>query len=277
MANLKIIIATHKNIDLPKHEVFIPIQTGTSLTEDRFDMIHDNDGDNNISSKNHDYCELTALYWAWKNLSADYYGLCHYRRFLSFSKPKNKYPYIYYKKIDEDFLKYLSIDNSKHFVEDYDIILPQTEKIFMSVTEHYLASKLHNKKDFYVMKEILKNDYPDYIEDMNTYLSQDEIFFGNMFIMKNNIFNEYCTWLFDILLKFDKLHHSSSKRADGYLAERLLGIFFAHLKRTRDIKYTFLQRVDILELSNNPKKNIILYKLLPPGTKRRAAVKKLLS
>lgn len=276
MTNVKIIIATHKNIDLPLHKIFIPVQTGASLTEERFNMQHDNDGEN-ISSKNHDYCELTALYWAWKNLSADYYGLCHYRRYLSFSTPKNKYPYVYYKKIDDNFLNYISIDNSKLCVDNYDIVLPMPEKIYMSITDHYIQSILHNKEDLYITKKIIKEYYPEYVEDMNTYLSQDEIFFGNMFIMKKDLFNEYCSWLFDVLSKFDTLHNSGSKRADGYLAERLLGIFFTHIKRTRDIRYKFLQRVDILELSNAPKKNLILYKLLPPGTKRRAAVKRILS
>ena len=47
-------------------------------------MLHDDEGEN-ISDKNPMYCELTAQYWAWKNLDADYYGFCHYRRYFNFS------------------------------------------------------------------------------------------------------------------------------------------------------------------------------------------------
>lgn len=46
----------------------------------------DNEGDN-ISAKNPYYCELTGIYYAWKNIPAEYLGLVHYRRYF---KGKNK-------------------------------------------------------------------------------------------------------------------------------------------------------------------------------------------
>ena len=76
--DVALIVATHKNYWMPKDEMYVPIHVGREGKDD-LGYIGDNTGDN-ISSKNANYCELTGLYWAWKNFDADYLGLVHYRR-----------------------------------------------------------------------------------------------------------------------------------------------------------------------------------------------------
>ena len=89
MKNVKILIATHKKYEMPKDDIYLPVQVGKEGKEE-LGYQGDNDG-TNISSKNPFFCELTGLYWAWKNLNADYIGLCHYRRHFSVSKKLSKY------------------------------------------------------------------------------------------------------------------------------------------------------------------------------------------
>ena len=78
MKDIKILVATHKKYLMPTDDIYIPIQVGAEGKED-LGFQKDNEGDN-ISAKNPFYCELTGMYWAWKNLNADYIGLVHYRR-----------------------------------------------------------------------------------------------------------------------------------------------------------------------------------------------------
>lgn len=79
-----ILVCYHKDFPVYRDPAYTPIQVGRSLSAVRLDMIGDDTGDN-ISAKNASFCELTAMYWAWKNLKGvDCIGLCHYRRFFDF-------------------------------------------------------------------------------------------------------------------------------------------------------------------------------------------------
>ncbi|KIR02151.1 Glycosyltransferase [Lachnospiraceae bacterium TWA4] len=78
--DLKILVVTHKKYRMPKDKVYIPIGVGGYKHPH---YLSDSVGENTISRKNPNYCELTALYWAWKNLDYEYLGLTHYRRHFS--------------------------------------------------------------------------------------------------------------------------------------------------------------------------------------------------
>lgn len=82
--NGKIIVVTHKDYEMPKDSIYFPVCVGVGIPalSDKFQP--DNVGEN-ISEKNNTYCELTAIYWAWKNFpqNIDYVGVAHYRRHFS--------------------------------------------------------------------------------------------------------------------------------------------------------------------------------------------------
>ena len=82
-----IVVATHKKYRMPKDPLYLPLHVGAEGKRDAkgnpldFGYQKDNEGDN-ISIKNPRYCELTGIYWAWKNLDSDYLGLVHFRRYF---------------------------------------------------------------------------------------------------------------------------------------------------------------------------------------------------
>ena len=77
--DVKIIVATHKKYRMPVDEMYLPVHVGAVGNETISGCQRDDEGEN-ISALNPYFCELTGLYWAWKNLEADYIGLVHYRR-----------------------------------------------------------------------------------------------------------------------------------------------------------------------------------------------------
>ena len=87
--NIRIYVACHKPSYVPENPLLVPVMAGAAFIDDDTPfknmrgILRDDAGDN-ISEKNHTYCELTPQYWVWKNEDADYYGFYHYRRYLSY-------------------------------------------------------------------------------------------------------------------------------------------------------------------------------------------------
>jgi len=240
----KIIICYHKETIIVKNEdVFIPIYVGKAIGED--DILEDIQGDDegdNISYKNKLYCELTGLYWLWKNVDADNYGLFHYRRFLDI---KNKYPETV--PIHSIDLSDWSEESISEEMENYDIILPVPMTMDMDVYEQYKIC--HVIEDFDVVLQIIKDDYPDFATCLDGFLYQRDMCIGNVFIMKKALLNEYCTFLFDILGKAESKidlsnRNSYQMRSLGFMAERIFNIFIRHkIDANPDLKVKYVNLV----------------------------------
>lgn len=259
MSGVKILVVCHKNTALLKSKILLPIQVGTALGKEKLENMLADDTGENISEKNPMYCELTAQYWAWKNLEADYYGFFHYRRYLNFSD--RKYKEDRWGNVREDALseamkkKYaLSDDKIETLVRDYDLIISEEKNVVSmpgkaaNVYEQYKYGDSLHIEDLECISAIVKEKYPDYAEDLDVYLKGKYTCFCNMYIMKKELFHEYMEWLFSILFEFEKradMHDYSveGRRTPGHLGERLLTLYYIHLKRNRNLKIKSLQTV----------------------------------
>lgn len=273
MEDIKLFVSCHRLFSVPAHPLLKPIQVGASLTDEVIPGFFRDDTGDNISRKNRSYCELTAQYWAWKNCASEYYGFFHYRRYL-YPDANAKRPYTNEKEPTLSTLEKLGYDGFDDLIRQYDMIVPLGEKMYVPVRKHYSQAPFHRGEDLTLAEEILRDRYPSYGLAAETYLAGSVHYFGNIFIMRREVFLEYCRWLFEILEEFDRRRDTSDyqtqeRRVDGYLAERLLGIFYTR-ERNR-LRTLELPRV-CFGAGNF---QTLLYHVLPPGTRRRSVAKRM--
>lgn len=275
MSDIKLFICCHKEYPVPRYPLLAPIQVGAALAENHFEnFLHDDSGEN-ISSKNRSYCELTAQYWAWKNADADYYGFFHYRRYL-YPDVFEKRPYILEREPTLALLDKLGYDHFSELISNCDMLVPKREDMFVTVREHYAEAEYHRLSDLELAEKLVREMYPEYSEALDAYLSGTSQYFGNMFVMSKRSFFDYCQWLFPILEEFDKhidlsCRTPQEKRVDGYIAERLLGVYIT-CNRER-LRVQEIPRVHFEPNGAELFKKRAINLMLPPGTKRRAYVK----
>ena len=244
---IRIFSATHRRAASFKSSYIEQIQVGSAQASERFwEMLHDDFGEN-ISELNPYYCELTAQYWAWKNVDADYYGFCHYRRYFDFSETEHKenpWGEVIAPNIDsQSQVEYaLDDDSLQKAVEGWDVITTRAHdlrKIYGKFSTPYeqwdAAPDLHNQ-DLIDVLAILEEMHPAYQADVDAYMHGHHSCFCNMFIMRKAVFFDYCNWLFPLLDAFMRIRDYSTysreaRRTPGHLAERLLNIYLMHQER----------------------------------------------
>ena len=221
---IKILVACHKADPNIRHDdIYMPIQVGKALPPELdLGFQCDNTGDT-ISEKNGSYCELTALYWAWKNLKdVDYIGLCHYRRYFDFSKNNSAL-----KPIKSDEFHLLKNNVFAPIINRNEVFLPSFTYLPHSVGMDFQKTVL--TEDMYILYKILEKYYPEYLSVFSNYMTGNHRTGFNMFLMSFALFRDYATWLFDILGKVEdriKLsEYISYKRVFGYMGEFLLPIY----------------------------------------------------
>lgn len=211
-------IVTHKAFEPPEKKLYLPIQVGKQTTHIDLGFVSDDVGEN-IAWKNYCYCELTALYWIWKNdYNSKYVGLCHYRRYFT-SNPFSKRSKFFLG--EKKIVKYL---------KKADVILPSKIHLKNTVEEKYSLTGAGFQHDLDFVRRIINSDYPQYLDTYDIVMNESCQYFWNMFVLSKELLDEYCEWLFDILLKLENVtnienYNVRQKRIYGYISERLLNVW----------------------------------------------------
>lgn len=225
---MKILVCTHKPGFVLQDEIYTPIQVGKALSNIDLGCLGDDGGDN-ISLKNKEYCELTAMYWAWKNLkNLDVIGLCHYRRYFDLNA---SFLSVYSNDISEKDFKNTDFKTTdrriKEILSEYDIILPKFWRIPWSVKRDFYISV--NEEDLEILGRVIFRKYPDYMDSYEKFCLGNRRTGCNMLITSKKIFNDYAEWLFDILFEVERYVKLSSytyyRRIFGFMAEILLPVY----------------------------------------------------
>ena len=212
-----IYIVSHKNVPLPKRMGYQPIQVG-GAAEDFPGYIRDNTGDN-ISEKNPFYCELTALYWIWKNVVSPFKGLVHYRRYFGrralSSRPRD----------------ILDCDRLCRLLEDRDIVLARPAVYHVNARDQLLMDCCA-PETFDRLRATVCELSPDYLDAFDAFFAGNRASQYNLLFCRSAVFDGYCAWLFPILFALEKgvdLSGESDyrKRLYGFLGERMLNVWVA--------------------------------------------------
>lgn len=214
--DIKLITATHKPYRMPEDEMYVPVQAGAA-GKDSIGYLRDDTGDN-ISEKNKHYCELTALYWAWKNLGADYTGLVHYRRHFTAKGSKG-----------DKFGRIITKPQLEKILSRTDIIVP-VPRNYIIETNYSQYAHAHHPEDLDTTRAILSEKHPEYIAAFDKSMKSTVGHRFNMFIMKQDKFSAYCEWLFDILFELESRldisgYSDYDARVFGFVSERLLDVW----------------------------------------------------
>lgn len=290
-SKLSIFISCSAPNDKPAFPFLHNIYAGAALHNNiGTDMLTDNTGDN-ISKKNPYYCELTVHYYAWKNSDADYIGFFHSRRYISFNRKKlvdksyhkRRLPKPYYV-ADLPTKKLLQKngydeDNIISLIENYPIIGTLPEKMSETAYQRFVRTQANGKAELKLIEKKLKTSYPEFLPAFNEYMFDKYLYFCNMFIMRRDIFDRYCTWLFDILGYVDENLPQRIERDDGMMAEQLFGVFSTYIKKNSSISWAELPRVHFSKVGGATKNfscNKLGNLIFPAGSFRRNILRKIM-
>ena len=241
--NAIILVATHKPYRMPDDPLYLPVQVGAAGKES-IGFQRDDEGEN-ISPLNPFFCELTAVYWAWKNMDQEkrYIGLAHYRRhFASPSAPAGKDPW-------DRILKFSDIENDLGKIE---VFVPGKRRYYIeTLYSHYAHT--HDEKQLNETRKIIAEHCPDILPAYDRTLRQRWGYMFNMMILSRPLFDEYCEWVFGILFELrsrlgEEGLSSFDARYYGRVSEILFNVWLNRKLETGGLRPEEIREIPVIHM-----------------------------
>lgn len=313
MSDIKIFVSHRIDIksELIDNPLYVPVRCGAVFDhENPMGMLGDNTGDN-ISDKRMNFSEFTVQYWAWKNVDADYYGLCHYRRFLSFAEeqfPKDEFgmvPVFYLNKAKAKMFGLLDAEGMARTIQQHDLILSESAPVICHPTPKGQVKTVRELWDahdgMFITKEAIDEMFrliarlaPEYSVSAKAYFEGGYHRGYNCYIMRKELFFRLCQFQFPIMFEMErwlktKPYHDTLSRIPGYIGEMLYGIFTYHIAtreqwHIKELQLVLFKNTEHIERKSDLVKMYFRYGanrcfrgildvVLPKGSKCRLLVK----
>lgn len=313
MGDIKIFVSHRIDIDseMIDNPLYVPVRCGAVFDSENPMSIQGDDTGDNISSKRMTYCEFTVQYWAWKNAECDYYGLCHYRRFLSFAEKQfktNEMGMVHFPELvpaKKKKIGLLDAGKMTELISQYDIVTSKYADVRRMVTPKGKVETVREMWDAHdgiyfeksvidKMFELIEELFPQYAESAAEYFGGSLHRGFNCFIMKKELFYRMCEFQFTVMDKIGELidttgYTQTMKRTPGFIGEMLYGIFIYHVTTmenasVKELQLVFFARTDriknvfdlwgrYINSAADRVARFILDPILPKGSQRREKFK----
>lgn len=310
---IKIFVSRRIDVDsvVVENPLFIPVRCGAIYDTTKNSPYSGDDSGDNISRKRMSFCEFTVQYWAWKNVSADYYGLCHYRRYLSFSEKTFKTgphglvssPLLYEKTMEK--FKLLDESRMRDIIGTHDLVCTRGIPVSQIFTPRGRAETVYDlwqaHEGYFFEKGIIPLFFdlidqlaPEFSGSAREYFAGDTHIGYNCYVMRKKLFDRMCALQFPIMEALEtELAGTESmekfSRTPAYVGEMFFGVFVYHVTTHEKCSRKELQLVIFEETKpvNSRAKQIFYFArttidrlvwkstmfLFPVGTKRREKMK----
>ena len=129
------------------------------------------------------------------------------------------------------------------------VILPKKRNYYIeNLYSHYAHThySIHLDKT----RNIISEYYNEYLKTFDEVMNRKSAHMFNMFIMKKNLADEYCKWLFSILSKLEKMiditeYDSFQARLFGRVSELLLDVWIEKNNvKYKEVPYMHMEKIN---------------------------------